>query len=261
MGDELRNSADIVAEGRNEMGLIVLALLQTSPLPLPAKPDIPHDFSSVICPDDASAQKMLDQYFTVAQAPKNHTIIIPHFFAGLKVTGCAQDSPLNQSDIVIKQAIARKSIQMANGKETYLLFHGINKSGAKVVGIVNETEAHKHPRTDYERWISAWAPGGSIKVENNNDAGSSYTCPSATSARAAVNSIPVKGNEQALRAAFARGLKAHKCQPAPAGQYAVKSVYEVRDIHCGFECVDSFTALDAEINGRRKGLIFDASHF
>lgn len=243
------------------MGLMVLALLQTSPLPLPQKPDIPHDFSSVICPDDASARKMLDQYFSVAEAPKNHTIIIPHFFVGLKETGCTQDSPLNRSTIIIKQAIARKSIQMADGKETYLLFHGVNKSGAQVVGIVNETEAHKHPRTDYERWISSWAPGGFIKVENSGDNGAVYICPSATSARAAVNSIPVKGNEKVQRTAFARGLKARQCQPAPVGQYVVKSVYEVRDIHCGFECVDSFTALDVQINGLRKGLIYDASHF
>ncbi len=241
--------------------MLMVALQATTALPLPQKTDIQADFSTVICPNEAAARRMLDNHYVANPAPRNYGINTDLFFAGLKATGCVQGGPDAETIIEIKQALARKTIRLASDTEIYLLYRGVNGRGKTVVGIVDEPGNNKFPRNDYERWLVEWTRDGVITVSGNADADPVYSCATPLAARNAVKAVPLKGTERVKRAAFSKALAANKCSKAARGQYRVATVHEDRTISCGYECEDNYTALTATRGGRTVGLIFDASHF
>ena len=241
--------------------LVMMVAAQGGGEPLPTKTDIPSDFSTVICPTEAAARDMLGSYYGVQPAPRNHTIDTGLFFKGLAATGCTQNSPDAKSTITIKEVVARRTLTLAPGSETYLVYRGANASGTKVVGIVDETGNAKHPRTDFERWLAEFIPDG---VLNHDPAtmGKLYICSTTDSARAAVRAIPAKGSEATRNAAFAKARTANSCREASTGRYKITARHENRTISCGFECEDIWNALAAtDTRGRAVALIFNGSHF
>lgn len=235
---------------------------QGATLPMPQKTDVPNDLSTVICPNEAAARRMLNDFYSVKPAPNNYNTNGDAFFAGLRATGCRQDSPHSNVPITIRSVLARKTVKLARESETYMLYRGVNAKGVAVVGIVNETVNNKHPRTDYERWLATWAPDGRLEVSAEQGSDPVYLCPSVTAARLTVRAIPVKGNGQAKNTAFANARKANGCRRAAPGVYRVTARYEHREILCGYECSDDWNALAAtDPRGRAVALIFDGSHF
>ena len=241
--------------------LVMMMAVQGGGEPLPSRTDIPNDFSTVICPTEAAAREMLATYYSVQPVPRNHTIDTSLFFKGLAATGCTQNSPNAKSTITIQQALQRRTLTLAPGRETYLVYRGVNASGARVVGIVDEAGNAKHPRTDFERWLAEFVPDG---VLNHDPAtmGKLYLCSTADGARAAVRAIPAKGSEATRNAAFAKARTANGCREAAAGRYKITARYDNRTISCGFECEDVWNALAAtDPRGRAVALIFNGSHF
>ena len=243
------------------MPLIVMALLQgASALPLPQNVIIPVDYSSIQCPNEAAALKMID-FFTVRPAPNNHIADTDTFFDGLRATGCVQNGPKSKTPITIKKIMARKTITLADNQETYAVFTGQNAAGVVFTGVVNETGNDNHPRNAYQRWLSEWTRKGIITITRERFADPAYTCATPSAARSAVRGLPLKGSEKSKRAAFAKALQANKCVRAAEGDYHVTAVHEARTISCGFECEDNYTALSVTRGRWTVGLIFDASHF
>lgn len=229
--------------------------------PLPSKTDIQADYSTVICPSETAAREMLRTYYGVQPAPRDHSIDTGLFFKGLAATECEQGGPDAQSVITIRQAVARRTLSLAGGTETYLVYRGTNAKGTQVVGIVDETGNNKHPRTDFERWLSEYIPDG-VLAYDPAAMDKLYMCPSVDGARAAVRAIPAKGSATVRNAAFAKARTANACQQAAAGRYKITARYESRTIACGFECEDIWNALAAtDPRGRPVALIFDGSHF
>lgn len=246
------------------MSLTVFAMMvaaQAASEPLPLKTDIQNDYSTVICPSEAAAREMLGTYYGVQPAPRNHGIDTSLFFKGLAATGCRQDSPDAKSVIVIRQVVARRTLTLAQGKETHLVYRGTNASGVRLVGIVDETGNNKHPRNDFERWLSEFVPDGILNYDPTT-MGTVYQCSTVDSARAAVRAIPAKGNDTVRNAAFAKARTANGCRQAAAGRYRITARHENREISCGFECEDIWNALAAtDPRGRPVALIFNGSHF
>ena len=241
--------------------LMIVAAAQGAGEPLPAKTDIPNDFSTIICPGEAAARTMLDRYHGVQPAPRNHTIDTGLFFAGLEATGCTQSSPAAASTITIQGVIARRTLVLAGGNESYVAYRGINATGVPLVGIVDETGNDKHPRTDFERWLSEFIPEGRLDYQPA-EMSVVYACPTVDGARAAVRAIPVKGNDKVQNGAFAKARAANGCIQAAAGAYRIGARHEERSIACGFECEDVWNALAAtDARDRPVGLIFNGSHF
>lgn len=246
------------------MSLAIFAMMmaaQAATEPLPLKTDIQNDFSTVICPGEAAAREMLDTYYGVQPAPRNHGIDTSLFFKGLAATGCRQDSPDAKSVITIRQVVARRTLALAKGSETHLVYRGTNASGVRLVGIVDETGNNKHPRNDYERWLSEFAPGGVVDYDPVTMR-ALYSCPTVDGARAAVRAIPAAGKDTVRNAAFARARATNNCRQAAPGRYTITARHENRDIECGFECEDVWNALAAtDQRGRPVALIFNGSHF
>lgn len=242
--------------------LLTALALQGSALPMPQKADIPKDYSTVICPDEAAARRMFTEFYRVKPAPNNHGTSTDAFFEGLRATGCRQDSPHSNVAITIRSVLARRTVALAQGSETYILYRGVNANGVSLVGIVNETGNDQHPRNDFERWLSEWAPRGRLEISGEAGATPTFMCPSLTAARMSVRAIPLKGSEAVKNAAFAKARKANGCRQAEAGVYRVTARHEYRGIDCGYECYDEWNALAAtDRRGRAVALIFDGSHF
>ena len=245
----------------NLTAFVMIMAAQGAGEPLPAKTDIPSDFSTVICPGEAAAREMLTTYYGVQPAPRNHTIDTSLYFRGLAATGCTQDSPAAKSPITIQQVLARRTLALAPGNETYLVYRGVNAKGVRVVGIVDETGNNRHPRTDFERWLAEFVPDG-VLDHDPATMDKLYVCATTDGARAAVRAIPAKGGEAARNAAFAKARAANGCREAAAGRYRITARHENRVIPCGFECEDVWNALAAtDPRGRPIALIFDGSHF
>lgn len=241
--------------------LMIVLAAQASGESLPAKTDIQNDYSTVICPSEAAARQMLDSFYGVQPPPRNHTIDTTLFFEGLATTGCTQKSPDAATTITIDQVLARRTLKFAGGSETHLIYRGTNASGVRLVGIVDETGNDKHPRSDYERWLAEFIPGGVLNYDPA-EMGTAYLCPTVDGARAAVKAIPEKGSETVRNATFAKARTANGCRQAVAGSYTITARHEERNIACGFECEDVWNALAAtDQRGRAVALIFNGSHF
>lgn len=230
--------------------------------PLPAKTDIPADFSTTLCPDENKAVDMLN-YITVQPAPHNHITDTDDFFAGLAITGCTQGDVARTQPITIARVLQRKTISLAGGEEQHIAYVGRDAGGRTVYGVVDESANDRAPRSSLEKWLAnQGAVDGMLTIAPPDEYGTlAYVCATATDAGAIVRSIKT-GNgasNEAKDHPFVQAVKAKGCLPA-AGQFHIRAVLEERTIGCGHECEAVWTALDAvDSKGVAVGLIYDAS--
>ncbi|HMS20673.1 hypothetical protein [uncultured Sphingorhabdus sp.] len=240
--------------------LLAFLLLAATPEPLPEHIDIPNERSTVICPTQAAAQTMLDQYYRVKPAPNNHTIDIEHFFAGLRATGCAQD--VERTGVVtILSAKSRATVELAGGSERMLRYEGRDEAGKVLAGIVSEDGNNSFPRTDLARWLSVRSRDGWLDARGEQSTSIFYRCSTPDNAKAVVSSL--KGMEQAKEDVFSKKLATSAalqgCRPA-TDRYLVTALLDSAGNECGFECYVDLTALAAlDRSGMQVGLVFDGA--
>jgi hypothetical protein len=230
--------------------------------PLPDHVDIPDSFSTVICPDQQSAKMMLDRYYGVKPAPKNHIIDTDMFFAGLKATGCAQDSTARKGVITIKAVHQRKILNMADGAERMIRYSGTNAVGTPVVGIVDEDGNNRHARTPLAEWLLERSSNGWLDARIDRGNGwIFYRCDSSAKANAAVTATKPLAKAKAVmfRQRLERAAAQQGCRPA-SDTYYVTAILSTSGNECGFECYVDLHALAAtDRSGLPVGLIFDGS--
>ena len=240
--------------------LFAFLLLAATPEPLPEHVDIPNEHSTVICPNQAAAQTMLNQYYRVQPAPNNHTIDIEHFFAGLRATGCSQDAE-RKGVVTILSAKSRATVELAGGTERILRYEGRDEAGKAIAGIVSEDGNNSFPRTDLARWLSDRTSNGWLDARDAQTVTTFYRCKTPEAAKSVVSGM--KGMEQAKETEFskklARSAAQQGCRQA-TDRYQVTALLETAGNECGFECYIDLTALAAvDRSGLQVGLIFDGS--
>ncbi|WP_147291688.1 hypothetical protein [Sphingorhabdus pulchriflava] len=235
-------------------------MLQSATVPLPEHIDIPNEHSTVICPTQAAAQIMLDQYYRVKPAPDNHTIDIEHFFAGLRATGCSQDAE-RKGVVTILSAKSRATVELAGGSERMLRYEGRDEAGKVLAGIVSEDGNNSFPRTDLAQWLSVRSSDGWLDARGEQPGSVFYRCSTPDKAKAVVSSL--KGMEQAKENLFSKKLAASAAQQGcrqATDRYLVTGLLDSAGNECGFECYIDLTALSAlDRSGMQVGLIFDGS--
>lgn len=241
------------------LSLALAMVLQAQPLP--TKTDIPPTFSTVICPDEGTVRRMLSNFYEVKPAPNNYMENIDLFFAGLRDTGCIQNGPLAETEITIKSVIDRRTLKLADGPSVIVAYRGTNGRGDAVIGIVNETDNNKFPRTPFDEFTQRWAPEGYFDASQGNSSWPIYRCANFDAAQSAVSAIPERGSKKAKDRAFANARARQKCTLLFSGKFTIQSVGTANAIDCGFECAAIWTPVEVKDlnNGRIYGLIFDTS--
>lgn len=242
------------------LGLLMAA--QAAALPLPDQLSIPDGHSTVICPSDGAAKTMLNDYYRVNPAPNNHVIDTDRFFQGIEATGCRQDSPLRNGEVVIQSVVVRRTLTMAGGDERYIIYRGTNKSGgAPFVGIVSEDGNNSYPRTDLANWMVGRSADGWLDARQNDGGQIFYRCDTPEIASAVVGSMgaatemPYKAYETKLK----KQLSVQKCRVA-GDRYFVNEIRAETSNDCGMECAVLLTALEVtDRSGLKVGLVYDAS--
>ncbi len=245
-------------------GLFWAALLAAgaAPQPLPDHVDIPETYSTVLCPDQQAAKTMLDRYYSVKPAPNNHINDTDLFFAGLKATGCAQDSQARKGVITIKSVHQRRVLTLASGQERIIRYSGINSAGIPVEGIVDEDGNNGHARTPLAEWLTERTNNGWLDARI--DRGSPwifYRCDTPAKANAVVSATkpvakakPAMFQQKLQRAAAQQGCR------AASDSYFVTAILSTSGNECGFECYVDLHALAAtDRSGLSVGLVFDGS--
>lgn len=243
---------------------IMLPLLANAAavLPLPDHVDIPDGFATTICPTEAAARTMLADYFRVKPAPNNHNTDTDRYFAGLKATGCSQDS-LRDGTVTIRSVVARAEFTLARGKETYIVYRGVMGSAGKpVFGIVDEGGNNGFPRTELAGWKELHTRDGWLDSRSmDKESGILYLCPTPQSALAVVTAMKglTKVQWQPYLAKVKQLGAAKGCRPA-RDRYFVAALLDNTYNDCGNECGIDLTAIEAiDRSGLKVGLIFDAS--
>jgi hypothetical protein len=243
---------------------IMLPLLAnaTALLPLPDHVDIPDGYSTTICPTEAAARTMLADYFRVKPAPNNYTTDTDRYFAGLKATGCSQDSP-RDGTVIIRSVVARAEFTLARGKETYIVYRGVMGSAGKpVIGIVDEGGNNGFPRTELAGWKETHTRDGWLDSRSmDKESGILYLCPTPQSALAVVTAMKglTKVQWQPYLAKVKQLGAAKGCRPA-RDRYFVAALLDNTYNDCGNECGIDLTAIEAiDRSGLKVGLVFDAS--
>lgn len=231
-------------------------------LPLPDHVDIPEGFSTTICPTEAAALTMLSDHYRVGPAPANHTIDIPRYFAGLKTTGCSQNSPRTGA-IRIQSVVARVDLAVADGTQTYIVYRGVMGSAASpVVGIVDEGGNNGYPRTALADWKQTHGTDGWLDSRKSEEGdGLFYRCETPDLARAVVTAMKgtTKAQWEPYRAKLRQEAAALGCRPARDRYYVAALLDHTRN-DCGNECGIDLTAIEAiDRSGLKVGLIYDAS--
>jgi hypothetical protein len=134
--------------------------------PLPQKTFISSQFTSIICPDRASAVTMLNDVGKLK---------LP---AALKLNRCRY----GQEPIKIEYALDRRNIKLSNqAEEKYIAFVGSNPhqeySEARIFGVINETENNVAPNTTFENWQNEFAPVGGVFRLYPNSVKDTTICP------------------------------------------------------------------------------------
>lgn len=221
--------------------------------PLPRQRDIPEDLSTVICPDPASANRLLEDYYRVDDAGIFDT---SHFFDGLEEMGCRQGS----GPLAMEEVLSRKSLR--EGKAgSYVAYRGRRADGSAVFGIVDEVVNDMHPRTAFGQWMALHAPSG--RLVNHPGGGKLYLCRSPDAARQAVRAIPPVREQGAANPHQNRArdpaFAANGCVLA-RGEFRITAVGTSAFISTGPEVGEDWTALDAiDDQGRAIGLVYDAA--
>jgi hypothetical protein len=222
--------------------------------PLPQRTDIREDFSTVICPSEAQARRMLREFYV----PGGPWFDGQTFMRGLGITGCQQLS----GPLEIREVVERKQV-VDTPTSVYLMYRATRPDGASVFGIVHEAGNNRHPRTAEERWRQNYAPDGSVTA--NTDRRTTYQCPTPEAAMAVIAAIPrLRENERGTKVsrqtrARDAALTANRCLRAD-GSYTVSKVHGGVFISLGYEAGQEWTALTVvDKQGRTVGLLYDSS--
>lgn len=227
------------------LALLAGASLCAAQEPLPARTDIPADFSTVICPGEAAAATMLRDHY----APAGNRYDIRTFMAGLKATGCVQAS----GPITIERVQARRRFP----DETVLFYAGRRPGGQAVFGHVWEEGFVRHPRNHFERWLDLHAKDG--KVPKFAKGVEIHVCPTVKAAQRVVAAIPPVhepgvNNPHQVKA-LKSGLRRHGCKPG-AGPFTVSAVHKSTFISRGNEAGEEWASLTAtNTRGENLGLV------
>lgn len=239
-----------------KLGLLMISMsapLLAQEQPLPARTDIPEDYSAVVCPGDAAAIAMLRDHHR--ESPYGN-LDTPEFMRGLAATGCEQDG----GPLEIERVIQRRAI--GTGQDgPFIAFEARRPNGEIVFGTVDEGGNNAHPRTPLERWAQIHAPGGMLEAQAGEQR--AYLCPSTSAAQGVIAAIPPTrepGVEDPRQSqAFASSIRTQRCVEA-SGRFRVTEVHASAFISLGFEAGEDWTALTAiDVNGNTVGLVYDAS--
>ena len=240
--------------------LPIFFALQSAAQPLPEHADIPEQHSTVICPDQKSADAMMAGYYRVNPAPNNHTIDVDHFFEGLRATGCSQDGE-REGVITIRSVKARLEIALADSIERMVQYEGVDQSGRKIIGIVDEVSNNGYPRTELAEWLSVRSENGWLDAGSGDAPQIFYRCAAPDQAKAVVSALKgmEKATEQAFQAKLEKAAATQGCRKA-SDRYMVTALLESAGNECGFECYIDVTALTAiDRSGMQVGLIYDGA--
>ncbi|MFC0590146.1 hypothetical protein ACFFF7_12030 [Novosphingobium aquiterrae] len=218
----------------------------------PEKRDIPADYSTVTCSNEASARAMISDYY---RPNDNGAFDVYRFFDGLKVTGCQQAG----GPIVIEEVLARKRV----GATHQILYRGSRSTGATVFGLVDEEGNNRAPRNAFERWIATYATGGFLNPDPQKSPAQkpSYLCPTPQAAQKVISAIPAVQQPGVMNApqvsAKLAALNANGCTIA-SGRFEVIAVHGSVFISLGYESGETWTALTALDSHRRVvGILHD----
>jgi hypothetical protein len=231
------------------LGLLASASSET--LPLPERRDIPADFSTVICPNEAQARRMMSDY--TAQGPAG--LDQPTFFNGLRVTGCQQRS----GPLQIEAVLERKTLE--TGPTTYMLYRARGPSGAIVYGTIDERGNNRHARTPFEAWINSYTEDGF--VSDTQAEKPMYICRSPQATRNVIAAIPAhrRGAQHLARQLQAkkRAFQVNGCVLAK-GRFRVQEIHNKVYINKAYEVSEHWVAVTAtNAVGASVGLLYDAS--
>jgi hypothetical protein len=222
--------------------------------PLPRRTDIPADYSTVICPNEAQARRMLNEFYVAGDTWFNGQA----FMRGLTATGCQQLS----GPLEIRDVLARKRV-ISTETGIYLLYRATRPSGESVFGVVHEAGNNRHGRTPQEKWLQNYSADGVVTA--NTDGRTTYVCPTPDAAMAVIAAIPLLRDSErgtkVSRQTRARdaALKANKCTRGD-GKYTVSNVHNHAFISLGYESGEEWTALTAlDRRGLTVGLLYDSS--
>jgi hypothetical protein len=236
--------------------LLTAAAANAQQEPLPRRPDIPENFSTVICPDEASARQMLNE-FHIRGAQSFDTSV---FMIGLRRTGCDQKS----GPIRITQVLQRKTVVPGQTESVYVLYRGERPDGSVVFGVIHEFGNDTFPRTPQERWLRNNARDGVVQAGANRRR--TYVCETPGQARGVIAAIPAirdseRGREATrLLAARDRALRQEPgCRPVRDARYRVVDSHERAFISLGPDAGEEWTALTVtDSSGRTRGLLYDS---
>jgi hypothetical protein len=231
-------------------------------LPLPDRVDIRDGYSTVICPNEAAGRVMLQDYYRVKPAPNNHITDTDKYFAGLRATGCSQDTP-RTGTITIQAVLARVELTLAPGKENYILYRGVMGSAAKpVIGIVDEDGNNGFARTELAQWTQTHTTDGWLDARGNDpEVGIFYRCETPELAVAVIGAMKgtTKASVPTYRARLKQQIAARSCRPA-RDRYFVTVLRDHTTNDCGDECTIQLTAIEAiDRSGLKVGVVYDAS--
>ncbi len=225
---------------------------------LPIRTDISENFSTVLCPTDAAAKRMLQAFYV----PGEQWFDSKTFFEGLAATGCEQKG----GPIRIVQVIERKTLRSGESASVYLRYRGVDdvsKPSKVFFGILHEDGNNRHPRTPLQQWMQTYANDGVVEADaagKSNTGKLIYRCASLAIAQKVLQAIP-KAQKGAISSAQSKAkdaaLKAHQCGLA-RGKFAVVALHEMAYILLGDEAAESWRAIQAlDESGRFVGLLHD----
>jgi hypothetical protein len=239
----------------------LLALLPVSAFAMHAEPsvqhkmDIPDGFSAVLCPSEASALRMMND-FHVGKA--NGHVDTDRFLEGLRMTGCEQSG----GPIVIEAFTATRKIAEIPEAD-YAVYRGRDSSGRQVFGVTDRYLNDRYPRNPWERWLYIHSDERSGYIDMSKSENPGYVCPTPEAAQKVIAAIPplkVRGgaNPDQVKAKNA-ALKANRCSSAKA-RYQILAKHGEVFISLGYEAGEEWTALTAKHPvGKIVGLLYDSS--
>ena len=246
--------------------LMATPIAVDAPFALPEQRNIPVNFSTVICPDHASASRMLNDYVKVGSSPENQKNYTELFLQGLKDTGCQQKSQLDDAKGVITiDKVEQRIVQdLPTGPNRYIHFSGKWANGSPLVGLVDEDWNNRIARTELAEWLSDYVSNeGWLVAEPSGPFPRLYRCDDVAKARGAIaETLKVKPKTtKSFEKAVSNAVTAQGCRTAQ-DRYFVIGKYEKVALDCGFECYYEYNALEAyDRSGLKVGLLFDSSHF
>jgi hypothetical protein len=224
--------------------------------PLPRRADISEGFSTVICPDEAAARRMFDEF----HVPGEQWLDTSAFMRGLRQTGCDQKS----GPVRIAAVLQRKTMVPGQTESNYILYRGERPDGSVLFGIVHEFGNDTFPRTPEERWLRLHARNGMVVAGTNRR--KTYVCATPEQARRVVAAIPaIRDSERGkaatrLMAARDKALQQESgCRPVNGTVYRVVRVHAKAFISLGPDAGEEWTALTVTDSvGRTVGLLYDS---